>query len=134
MNARTFSALGVVPLHAMLAMLAALVVLVAGTACTRRHDACGDASTTSAELAVPVWTAVPQPVPAPASAAAPPPTREPSAEPAPPEERPLAKIDNAPRPDWVPDAATLTVVEAPDLRRNLGIVATDAASVADAAP
>lgn len=83
-----------------------VVVTAMSPACSRRQDVGADASTTSAELERPPWTFVPAPAPvADASIAQP-------------EQRPL---DNAPRPAWVPDAATLTVVEASDLARNLGL-------------
>jgi hypothetical protein len=91
------------------------VVLGLGPACSRpREDTCSDASTTSVELPAPAWTFVPPPPP--------PHTPRPAARPEE-EERPLARIDSAPRPDWVPDGATLTVVEAPDLAHNLGFEA-----------
>jgi len=109
-------------------VLAAVVAVSLG--CTRREETCvGDASTTAAEIvrspALPPGTAALVPPSAPAAPMV--------------DERAAARTEDAslegPVPSWVPDAGRLTIVQAPDLARNLGLVAApDAAAPNAAAP
>jgi hypothetical protein len=109
------------------------LVLVASVACTRRDDTrAGDASATAAEVpggAAPLNPRDEVPDPSPPALEVQPATRDAPARP------PAVTAAPESLPAWVPDAGRLTIVEAKDLPRNLGLV--DAAAplpAADAAP
>jgi hypothetical protein len=116
----------------MKAQLILALVLVTSAACTRRDDTrAGDASTTGAEL--PARQPLPRddvPPPPPATALG----NQPATRDAPP---PATGTTAPPEvlPEWVPEAGRLTVVQAPDLARNLGLVdGSTPLPAADAAP
>jgi hypothetical protein len=94
-------------------------VLAASVACSRRNDACtGDASTTSAQMPAPA-TAAPGQVVVVVPQGAEPPAQAQAPAPAPPRAAPTAEPET---PAWVPDSGRLSIIQAPDLARNLGIV------------
>lgn len=116
------------------------VALVVSAGCNRRDDTlAGDAGTTAAELppagapaAVPVTVdagppAAPSPRPPPGAAPAPLQRQTPPAAPA-----QTVGIVEPPLAPWVPESGRLTIVQAPDLARNLGLL--DALDAAGAPP
>jgi hypothetical protein len=98
-------------------------VLLAGVGCKRRDDAlASDACTTAAELP-PRTVVVAPPVAPDLRAATPAPAVTTTS---PPSDRPPAQVDASvnerPLAPWTPPSAPLTIVHAPDLAQNLGLV------------
>jgi hypothetical protein len=109
-------------MHSLLKVAVAAVLVVAAVGCTRRDDAlAGDASTTGA-----VWQrrATPPAEPAPTTRVPPSQDRPDPGSATPPADSRL--------PPWVPESGRLTIIQAPDLARNLGLV--DAAAPAAPPP
>src|SRR4051794_10390812 len=108
-------------------MRSAPLVVVAGllVACSRRDDSrAGDATTTAAELPghvaqSPPRDVVPDPEPGPGAEPAPSPAPSPPPPASATAQRP--GIVEPPLPKWVPESGRLTIVQAPDLARNLGL-------------
>jgi hypothetical protein len=106
-----------------------VAVVAVSLGCTRRDDCVGDASTTAAEI-----VRSPAPTPAPATATPNVAPELPVAPPSPASPAPASL--EGPIPSWVPEAGRLTIVQAPDLARNLGLAPAVAPPVAtpDAGP